>query len=75
MNLVFVFVLASGAIFYQPQSEENCSKLEAAFANGGQVIATIEGHEIPILQGECIRADQAERYRQIWSEAQVAPTS
>jgi hypothetical protein len=37
MSLVFVFMLASGAVLYQPQSEENCVKLMVAFAKGEKV--------------------------------------
>ena len=43
MNLVFVYILATGSISYQPQSEENCAKLAAAFANGAKVTATVDG--------------------------------
>ena len=55
--LVFVFVLASGAIAYQPQSIENCLKLEAAFSNGDKVAANIAGEDVPILQGKCVKMD------------------
>ena len=75
MNLVFVCVLATGSILYQPQSEKNCAKLAAAFANGEKVTATIEGEEIPILKGECIRPDQADRLQRILSTVQNPPMS
>jgi hypothetical protein len=53
--LVFVFVLASGVVGYQPQSIENCNKLAAAFANGARVAANIDGEDVPILEGKCVR--------------------
>ena len=65
MGLIFVFMLASGSLFYQPQSEENCAKLAKAFANGEKVAAMIEDKEVPILQGVCIRADQASSLEQL----------
>jgi hypothetical protein len=37
---------------YQPQSIENCLKLEA-FSNGDKVAANIAGEDVPILQGKC----------------------
>ena len=75
MNFVFVFVvLASGSIFYQPQSKANCVKLAAAFANGEKVTVTIEGQEVPI-QGVCIRADQAGQIQQLLSTIQITPMS
>ena len=52
---VFVFVLASGVVAYQPQSIENCNKLAAAFANGAKVAANIDGEDVPILEGKCVR--------------------
>src|SRR5437016_14357294 len=55
--LVFVFVLASGAIAYQPQSIEDCLKLEAAFSNGDKVAANIAGEDVPILQGKCVEVE------------------
>jgi hypothetical protein len=55
--LIFVFVLASGAIAYQPQSIENCLKLEAAFSNGDKITANIAGEDVPILHGKCVEVD------------------
>jgi hypothetical protein len=75
MELVFVFMLASGSLFYQPQSEENCAKLAAAFAEGERVAAMIEGKEVPIFRGVCIRADQASDIEQLLSSIQMAPAS
>jgi phosphoribosylpyrophosphate synthetase len=57
MNLVFVFMLASGAIFHQAQSAQNCQKLAAAFANGEKIMASINGEDVPILQGVCIEIE------------------
>jgi len=75
MSLVFVFMLASGSLFYQPQSGENCAKLAAAFAAGERVAAMIDGKEVPILRGVCIRADQASNPEQLLSSIQIVPTS
>ena len=57
MNLLFVFLLASGAVFYQPQSEENCLKLEVAFSNGDKVTANVDNEDVPILRGTCIAVE------------------
>jgi len=75
MSLVFVFMLASGSLLYQPQSGENCAKLAAAFAEGERVAAMIDGKEVPILWGVCIRADQASNPEQLLSSIQIVPTS
>jgi len=75
MKLIFAFMLASGSLFYQPQSEENCAKLAAAFAAGEKVAAMIEGEEVPILRGVCIRADQASSLDQLLSSIQMVPAS
>jgi hypothetical protein len=75
MSLVFVFVLASGSLFYQPQSEENCAKLAAAFAEGARVAAMLDGKEVPILRGACIRADQASNPERLLRSIQIVPTS
>jgi hypothetical protein len=75
MRLVFVFMLASGSVFYQPESEENCAKLAAAFAEGERVAAMIEDKEVPILRGVCIRVDQASNLEQLLSSIQIVPTS
>jgi len=75
MNLMFVAILASGSVLYQPQSKENCAKLVMAFANGAKVTATIEGREIPILQGACIKLDQADQLQQPLSAVQNPPMS
>ena len=53
--LVFVFVLASGVVASQPQSIENCKKLAAAFSNGDKVTANIDGVDLPILEGKCVK--------------------
>jgi len=75
MKLIFVFVLASGPLSYQPQSEENCAKLAAAFAKGEKVAAMIEGKEVPILRGVCIQADQASNLEQLLSTIHMVPAS
>jgi len=75
MKLIFVFMLASGSLFYQPQNEENCAKLAAAFAAGEKVAAIIEGKEVPILRGACIRADQASNLEQLLSSIRMVPAS
>jgi hypothetical protein len=75
MMLIFVFVLASGSLFYQPQNEENCAKLAVAFAERARVAAMIEGKEEPILRGVCIRADDASNLEQLLSSIQMVPTS
>jgi len=75
MTLIFVFMLASGPLSYQPQSEENCAKLAAAFAKGEKVAAMIEGKEVPILRGRCIRTDQASNLEQLLSSIQMVPVS
>jgi hypothetical protein len=75
MSLIFVFVLASGALSYQPQNEENCAKLATAFAKGEKVAAIIEGKEVPILRGACIRVDQASHLEQALSTIPMAPAS
>jgi hypothetical protein len=72
MSLVFVFMLASGAVFYQPESEENCAKLMVAFAKGEKVTATsVDGTEAQIVHGMCVRADQLDTL----STIQTAPAS
>lgn len=75
MRLIFVFMLASGTLSYQPQSEENCAKLATAFAKGEKVAAMIEGKEVPILQGVCIRADKASNLEQLLSTVHMVPSS
>jgi hypothetical protein len=75
MSLIFVFVLASGVLSYQPQTEENCAKLSTAFAKGEKVAAIIEGEEVPILRGACIRADQSSNLEQLLSTIPMAPAS
>jgi len=75
MTLIFVFMLASGVLSYQPQSEENCAKLAAAFSKGEKVAAMIEGKEVPILRGICIRADQASNLELPLSSIQMVPVS
>ena len=57
MNLLFVFVLASGAIFYQPQSEQNCLKLAAAFSNGDKITASVDNEDVLIVRGACIAVE------------------
>jgi hypothetical protein len=75
MRLIFVFMLASGPSFYQPQSEENCAKLAAAFAKGEKIAAIVEGKEVPIIRGMCIRADQASNLEQLLSSIHMVPAS
>ena len=76
MNLVFVFMLASGSIFFQPQSELNCAKLAAAFARGEMVTAKIKGKDVPIVQGVCIKAEEDATMRVLRNIAiELAPTS
>jgi hypothetical protein len=75
MRLIFVFMLASGSLFCQPQNEENCAKLAAAFAEGEMVAAMIEGKEVPILRGVCITADQASNLEHLLSSIQMVPAS
>ena len=75
MRLIFVFMLASGPSFYQPQSEENCAKLAAAFAKGEKIAAMIEGKEVPILRGVCIRVDQASNLKELLSTFHMVPAS
>jgi hypothetical protein len=57
MNLLFVFVLASGAVFYQPQSQQNCLKLETAFSNGDKITASVDNEDVPIVRGACIAVE------------------
>jgi hypothetical protein len=59
LMLVFVFVLASGIVAYQPQSIENCDKLAAAFSEGAKVAANVDGEDVPIVEGKCIRLNDA----------------
>jgi hypothetical protein len=45
----------------------------AAFANGEEVIATIEGEEFPIFQGGCIKADQSDQFQQLLRSIELPP--
>jgi len=75
MSLVFVFVLVSGAVLYQPQSEENCAKLRGAFAKHEKVTVIIEGREAPIVHGACIRAEEVGSLIQLLTTIDAAPAS
>jgi hypothetical protein len=75
MMLIFVFMLASGSLSYQPQSAENCAKLATAFAKGEIVAAMIEGKEVPILRGICIPADQVGNLEQLLSTIHMVSAS
>jgi hypothetical protein len=75
MSLVFVFMLASGAVLYQPLSDENCAKLMLAFAQNEKVVATIEGMEARIVRGTCVRLDQVDIAIQNLKTIDRAPAS
>ena len=52
-----------------------CRLIAAAFAKGEKVAAVIEGKEVPILQGVCIRADRASNLEQLLSTIHMVPAS
>lgn len=75
MGLLFVFMLASGAVLYQPESEENCAKLMLAFAKGEKVTATVAGREAAIVYGVCIPTYPGDELEQLFSTVPAAPAS